>query len=852
MIKLSWRKKLFLLAVCATLIPIGISSYRMIDITQDELKTNVNNDLILTTDQVAHEINDVYTNNWLAPLLLIKSGLENEDLGAGERISFLTAGIENIEDIVSLAVYFELQTGKYTSALETTKDVFKDRLRGKSPEAAGILTFGGEEIAEHLAQGKPIGNLVYIDALDTWLTGVTVPLKIPDAPPAVLAARVKLDRIEARIENHPFNQLGRLYLIDEYGNRLFQKDPVDLSGLKVVSDAKRLLKSRSRIQSVTSYHSPEGENLVGSYAFPLYLDWGVIAEIAESKAYAAVSKMRQTMFFWVLIGVILAGVGVIFLSRQISKPILRISKAADEIAAGNFDVKVDYKAQDEIGQLAQNLMNMSGSLKTSFLKIEKQNKALENYSRTLEDKVVQRTQEIRQQADELETLDDIVRAINREVTLKSVLNTLLKQSMKFFPQAEKGAFLIRDTVRDDFKFAAVEGYRVEDFSGIRLTSDEALKRYTRQSDQIEEKVYIVRKSDALSGQEKFKNISVPKSMLAMAVVLKEKLEGFFVLDNFQDPDAFDNSDLEKLKRFHQHAISAISKARNLANLQSQNKELDEKNKELIRTQEQLVLQEKLASLGQLTAGIAHEIKNPLNFVNNFSVLSIDLVDELKEELQSVKVQMDDETREVIEEIIHDVVENAQKIAEHGSRADSIVRSMLHHSRKSSGELESVDLNKLLDEYINLAFHGMRAQDPAFNVSIEKNFDESIGMVNINPQAMSRVLLNITNNGFYATRAKSESLNGDYSPEVSFTTNQTDENIEIKIRDNGTGIPPHVREKIFNPFYTTKPTGDGTGLGLSISYDIIVQIHKGDIKVNSKEGEFTEFVIRFPKERDPSG
>ena len=283
-------------------------------------------------------------------------------------------------------------------------------------------------------------------------------------------------------------------------------------------------------------------------------------------------------------------------------------------------------------------------------------------------------------------------------------------------------------------------------------------------------------------------------------------------------------------------------------VEKKNSELDEKNRKINETQEQLIVQEKLASLGQLTAGIAHEIKNPLNFVNNFSELSIELVNELRDDFTLHQDKFDSETRENIEEILQTLENNAGKINEHGRRADGIVKGMLEHSRGKSGEFQTVDLNDLLEEYINIAYHGMRARNEEFNVTIEKEYDETIGKIPLVPPDISRVFLNIFNNAFEAVSEKNSRDDG-MPPTVSITTKNLKKKAEIRIRDNGPGIPEKVSKEIFNPFFTTKPTGQGnTGLGLSISHDIVVKVHRGEIRVESKEGEFTEFLILLPKEK----
>jgi signal transduction histidine kinase len=304
-------------------------------------------------------------------------------------------------------------------------------------------------------------------------------------------------------------------------------------------------------------------------------------------------------------------------------------------------------------------------------------------------------------------------------------------------------------------------------------------------------------------------------------------------------------------RFQETAIHERAEREKLEALNQlkdeKNRELELKNQEIIRAQEKLVTQEKLASLGALTAGIAHEIKNPLNFVNNFAALSMELVSELRDELEKRKTKnVNGDDFENIEEILETLEQNAEKINHHGKRADSIVRNMMMHSRGKAGEREMTDINHLLDESVNLTYHGLRAQDAAFNISIEKEYDDTVGQLNVVPQDLQRVFLNIINNACYAAHDKKIKLGNNFSPKLSVFSRNLQNKIEIRIRDNGNGIPAEVREKIFNPFFTTKPTGQGTGLGLSISYDIIVQQHRGEINVETEEGKFTELVVRLPR------
>jgi signal transduction histidine kinase len=266
-------------------------------------------------------------------------------------------------------------------------------------------------------------------------------------------------------------------------------------------------------------------------------------------------------------------------------------------------------------------------------------------------------------------------------------------------------------------------------------------------------------------------------------------------------------------------------------------------------QASLIQAEKMASLGQLTAGIAHEIKNPLNFINNFASLSVDLLDELKQSAEPGFLVLDAYRRAEVDELTSTLTSNLQKINEHGNRADGIVRSMLDHSRGSSGERRSVDINALVDEALNLAYHGARAQDQSFNVALQREFSEGIAPITLAPQDMTRVLLNLFSNGFYAARRRqiTQAVAG-FEPALTVMTRDLGDSVEIRVSDNGTGIPVEIRDKLFQPFFTTKPPGEGTGLGLSITYDIVTQQHGGSITVDSKVGEYSEFTIRLPRNR----
>ncbi|MBP6978554.1 MAG: ATP-binding protein [Bacteroidales bacterium] len=480
-------------------------------------------------------------------------------------------------------------------------------------------------------------------------------------------------------------------------------------------------------------------------------------------------------------------------------------------------------------------------------KLLKEKQALEEVIQERTTEVVRQKEEIEQKSMELsdtnyelERINKTVKSINEEIHVTHLTETVLEK-MSSIPGVEKALALVRDQSSQIYRYKAGFRWDVVKLEGIHYELEEAEDRYLTHALEIHEDIFIKSDPVSLAGAPEFRETGPPRSMIILVIKVEEKVEGILLFINMTRENAFDMRDLGFLKNSKEHIISAFIKTSILEDLQHTLENLKE-------TQKQLIQSEKLASLGQLTAGIAHEIQNPLNFVNNFSSLSIDLTEELSEYIEKEKDNLTPETVTDIEEVIGMLDSNVKKINEHGKRAERIVKGMLQHSRGKSGEFLSTDLNALVEEYVNLSYHGIRAENKEFNATFVKELDPEVGKVKIVPQDFSRVILNIMNNACYAVFEKSQKKREGYSPTIWISTQKADQQIIIRIKDNGTGIPQAIIDKIFNPFFTTKPTGKGTGLGLSMSYDIVTNIHNGKMNVISTEGESTEFIVTIPDVR----
>src|SRR5450759_3181098 len=468
--------------------------------------------------------------------------------------------------------------------------------------------------------------------------------------------------------------------------------------------------------------------------------------------------------------------------------------------------------------------------------------AIENVR--LFESVEARTRELSQSVEELRALGEVSQAVNSTLDLETVLTTIVGRAVQL-SRTDTGAIYVFDEERKEFRLHATYGMSeamIAAITGRQIgLGDANIGAATAQPKPIQ--VPDIRNEPASPVNEIILREGY-RSILIIPLLRPDQIVGALVVRR-KTPGEFPQSTIELLQTFADQSVVAIQNARLFESVEARTRELAKSLNDLRTAQDRLVQTEKLASLGQLTAGIAHEIKNPLNFVNNFSAISVDLIDELREALAGAN--LDNKLRAQISEIADLLQGNLDKVVQHGKRADSIVKNMLLHSRQGTGEHRPIDINALVEESLNLAYHGARAEKQGFNITLERSFDPAAGEVDLFPQEITRVLLNLISNGFYAaTKRKAEANGGNYEPTLAATTKNLGDSVEIRIRDNGTGIPPEVKEKMLNPFFTTKPVGEGTGLGLSISHDIIVKQHGGSIEVDTQPGEFTEFKIVLPR------
>src|SRR5580704_2649266 len=650
----------------------------------------------------------------------------------------------------------------------------------------------------------------------------------------VSIAEVNLKLIWDVVSQIKVGEHGHAYVVGPGGRLIAHPDislvlrNTDMSKLVQVQAAQAGSTSAD-LESLQGTKNIQGQEVLTASAPIAPLGWTMFVELPVEEAYASLYLALQRLAIVLAAASMFAVLAGVFLARRMVGPIQALRAGAERIGSGDFAQRISIKTGDELEGLADQFNDMGARLQESYT--------------DLENKVEQRTAELSESLQQQTATADVLKVISRSAfDLKSVLTTLT-ESAKSLCGASLGIITLRDG----------EVMRLRAESGCTPAFVDFMNYHPIRAgrETITGRVFMdgkpVHVADVQSDPEynfrQAPTIGAYRAVLAVPLMRDGAVEGVLLLGRPQ-PGAFSQRQIDLVQTFADQAVIAIENVRLFEQVQERTKELSLSLEDLRTAQDRLVQTEKLASLGQLTAGIAHEIKNPLNFVNNFSALSAELIDELNDVLKPAA--LDDKMREEIDELTQMLKGNLEKVVQHGKRADSIVKNMLLHSREGSGEHRSTDINAIIEESLNLAYHGARAEKSAFNITLQRDFDPAAGMIDLYPQEITRVLLNLISNGFYAANKRKEAGEAGFEPVLSASTKNLGSKVEIRIRDNGTGIPQEVREKMFNPFFTTKPAGEGTGLGLSMSHDIVVKQHGGKIDVDTMPGAFTEFVITLPR------
>ena len=683
---------------------------------------------------------------------------------------------------------------------------------------------------------------------------------------AILTADLSLDWLHEYISSIKVCQTGYGFMISTDGTILTHPDKKRILHETIFSIADDQKSEQLRIIGFNMVHGEksfaeiEYRNLITgklswiAYAPVPITGWSVGIVFPVDEFMADVNNLYLNLIYLGFGGLAIILLVIIMISRSITSPLRGLTQAASRLASGDFDVKLPtFHSKDEIGQLNASFIYMQDALASTIHDLKQvsanlrtSNEKLEEYSRTLEQKVNDRTAELKVKNKELDAAFNNVRTLNeigKKIT--STLNFELIQEMVYEhvnSLLDAASFLIMIYSEQEQKLEC----KLSMEKGEKLPPFEIpMSEKNRFAVWCVEHASPVFMNDIENEYIKYvPNRAKPKvgesvsSLIYIPLIIENRVLGAISAQSFSK-NAYNDYQFDMLNNLANFIAIAIDNA--LAY-----QKIHKANNDLKAAQAQLVQSEKMASLGQLTAGIAHEIKNPLNFVNNFAELTVELTKELGEELVRLADKLQEQEKEYLLGINRDICSNAQKINEHGKRADNIVKGMLLHSRGKPGDRQLTDINAVLSEYVNLGYHGMRAIDGSFSIRIDAEYDKSIEQIEVVPQDISRVFLNIINNACYSTNQKKLQSQDDYSPVLTIRTKNANDHVEIRIHDNGLGIPQEILDKIFDPFFTTKPPGQGTGLGLSLSYDIIVQEHLGEMLVESKEGEHAEFIIRIPQ------
>jgi signal transduction histidine kinase len=660
----------------------------------------------------------------------------------------------------------------------------------------------------------------------------------------VSIAEVNLKLIWDVVSQIKVGEHGRAYVVGAQGRLIAHPDislvlrNTDMSQLPQVKAAER---GEGSSESLDGARNIEGQEVLTASAPIPPLRWTMFVELPEQEAYASLYAALQRLAVVLLAASTFAVLAGIFLARRMVGPIQALRVGAERLGGGDFAQRISIKTGDELEGLANQFNDMGARLQESYA--------------DLENKVEQRTAELSETLQQQTATSEVLQAISSsQGELTPVFATMLQKAT-----AVCGASFGIMNLWDGETYDTVANYNAppallasRDHNQIRPHPESGLAAVVRTH-------RLAHIHDVCAGTpyregdpavRAIADIAGARTILIVPMMREDELLGTLTIYR-TEVRPFTDKQIALIENLTRQAVIAIENTRLLNELRKRTEELSHSLDDLRTAQDRLVQTEKLASLGQLTAGIAHEIKNPLNFVNNFSALSSELIDEMNDVLKSADI--DDKTREEIDELTHMLKGNLEKVVQHGKRADSIVKNMLLHSREGSGEHRPADINAIVEESLNLAYHGARAEKSGFNIVLKRDLDPAAGMVDLYPQEITRVFLNLISNGFYAAgkRKEMDSESG-FEPTLSAATKNLGDRVEIRIRDNGTGIPAEIKEKMFNPFFTTKPAGEGTGLGLSMSHDIVVKQHGGAIDVQTEPGSFTEFIITLPRKLPAQG